>query len=257
MEQINGTVSLMETIDDSGQFTEVWTRERLFPAIAGAWHSYRRRTVEDAWRLGKALVVAHEMAMHGEWMPWLADIGMHHEMARRLIRLAKGYAEIPQIVEFGTVDDALKALRPASPPRRNPPPATPARDAEAVDAEFTTAGPVPAAPPESVDRRKDAGEVVINSQVLLDLQEREREGAKAQVLLDQLGGTSGTPSADNWKTVVEQKNEKITERDAEIKRLSGLVQRQKRKLNNIQRHLAAGDVTKAQILQKFYARAAQ
>ena len=45
---------------------------------------------------------------HGEWLPFLDDIGMKPDTARRFMRLAE--YQIAQLVLFGSVDAALKAL---------------------------------------------------------------------------------------------------------------------------------------------------
>ena len=70
---------------------------------------------------------------HGEWMPWIAEIGMGKDTARRFMWLAEGI-EIAQLAQFESVDAALKAL----PPKRqkeDPAPETKATEPPAESAD--------------------------------------------------------------------------------------------------------------------------
>ena len=82
-------------------------------------HQFRRRTLEEAWKCGQALAVVRNQLSRGEWMPWLDEVGITHDTASRWIRLAARY-ESSQLADFGSVDQALKALPPARRKRKRP-----------------------------------------------------------------------------------------------------------------------------------------
>ena len=46
-----------------------------------------RRTVEKSWELGGVFLAAKDQVDHGDWMPWLADRLISHDIAKRLMRL--------------------------------------------------------------------------------------------------------------------------------------------------------------------------
>lgn len=75
-------------------------------------HHLRRRTLEEAWEFGGALTVIKKELGYGDWMRWLDEVGISHDVANRCIRVNKGY-DFPQIAEFDSVHEALKALPPA------------------------------------------------------------------------------------------------------------------------------------------------
>ena len=79
-------------------------------------HHFRRRTLEEAWKCGQALAVVKNELSRGEWMPWLYKVGITHDTARRWIRLSAHY-QSPQLADFGSVDQALRAMPPARPKR--------------------------------------------------------------------------------------------------------------------------------------------
>ena len=85
-----------------------------------------RKTVEEAWRAGKALMKVNEAMLHGGWGEWLEGEDIARRTAYRLIELAKRAPELCQIGTFATVDEALKDL-PALvvKPRRRPAPPKP------------------------------------------------------------------------------------------------------------------------------------
>ena len=70
-----------------------------------------RRTVEEAHRCGTLLIAAKAGTEHGRWLPLLEQCDVPQDIAHRVMRLAREY-QIPQIAEFATVDEAIKALRP-------------------------------------------------------------------------------------------------------------------------------------------------
>ena len=66
-----------------------------------------RRTVEEAWLAGDALLRIKELLPHGAWTPALQERGMAPASARRFIQLRKQYPQIAQIERFGSVSSAL------------------------------------------------------------------------------------------------------------------------------------------------------
>ena len=96
----------MDTTVSQNQLYEI---EQRLSAGLKDFGDLARRTVQKAWEIGTDLREAKDLLNHGEWMPWLEARGIHHEMARRFIKLRSGY-QIPQLVEFESVSDALKAL---------------------------------------------------------------------------------------------------------------------------------------------------
>ena len=66
-----------------------------------------RRTVEEAWLAGDALLRIKEQLPHGAWTPALEDRGIAVRSARRFIQLRHKYPEIGQIGRFGSVSAAL------------------------------------------------------------------------------------------------------------------------------------------------------
>ena len=100
-------------------------------AIGERWYSFQRRTLADAWDIGRGLRSVKDEMQHGEFRPYLAEIAMNRETARRFMALAETY-EMTQLVSFASVDDALKALPPARP--KEEPKAAPAPEpAEPAD----------------------------------------------------------------------------------------------------------------------------
>ena len=82
--------------------------------LGDRWYSFQRRTLADAWDIGRGLRCIKDEMQHGEFRPFLADIAMNRETARRFMALAETY-EMTQLVSFASVDDALKSLPPARP----------------------------------------------------------------------------------------------------------------------------------------------
>ena len=82
--------------------------------LGDRWYSFQRRTLADAWDIGRGLRSIKDEMQHGEFRPFLAEIAMNRETARRFMALAETY-EMTQLVSFASVDDAIKALPPARP----------------------------------------------------------------------------------------------------------------------------------------------
>ena len=72
-----------------------------------AFEQLARRTVEEAWLAGDALLRIKEQLPHGAWTPALKERGIAPTTARRFIQLRKQYPQIDQIGCFGSVSAAL------------------------------------------------------------------------------------------------------------------------------------------------------
>ena len=87
-----------------GEITALWQEAekhlRAFDQLA-------RRTVEEAWLAGDALLRIKEQLPHGAWTPALKERGIAPASARRFIQLRKQYPQIAQIERFGSVSAAL------------------------------------------------------------------------------------------------------------------------------------------------------
>ncbi len=66
-----------------------------------------RRTVEEAWLAGDALLRIKQQLPHGAWTPSLEERRISTQLARRLIRLRRKYPQIVQIERFESVSAAL------------------------------------------------------------------------------------------------------------------------------------------------------
>lgn len=77
-----------------------------------------RHTVEKSWELGGVLLAAKDQVDHGDFMPWLADRQISHDIAKRLMRLHSVYPKKLQIAGFDSVSEALKALPAKADPGR-------------------------------------------------------------------------------------------------------------------------------------------
>ena len=72
---------------------------------------YGRKTLEEGWRTGEALIEVKRSMAHGEFTPWLESIGIAPRTARRLMELYRGFPENGQLGRFDSVDGALTALK--------------------------------------------------------------------------------------------------------------------------------------------------
>ena len=84
-----------------------------------AFKSSYRRTVREAWCLGQALTKAKSDVRHGQWLPWLESIELPHRTAQRFMRLHALHPKCDNLADFGTVDEALRALPPGKPSEKN------------------------------------------------------------------------------------------------------------------------------------------
>ena len=88
-------------------------------------HKFARQSIEEVWKCGEALLKVKAGLAHGEWMPWMESVGIHHTKAERWMKISRNY-QILQIAEFDSADEALKALK-----------SRPAPDTESVNEDAT------------------------------------------------------------------------------------------------------------------------
>lgn len=86
------------------QITALWQEAE---AHLREFERLARRTVEEAWLAGDALLRIKEKLPHGDWTPALKERGIAPASARRFIQLRKQYSQIAQIERFGSVSAAL------------------------------------------------------------------------------------------------------------------------------------------------------
>ena len=86
------------------EITALWQEAE---AHLRAFEQLARRTVEEAWLAGDALLRIKEQLPHGAWTPALKERGIAPASARRFIQLRKQYPQIAQIERFGSVSAAL------------------------------------------------------------------------------------------------------------------------------------------------------
>ena len=75
--------------------------------ISQRWYTFQRRTLAEAWDIGRGLWAIKGEMIHGEWLPYITEIGINRETARRFMLLADSYPDITQLVEFASVDEAF------------------------------------------------------------------------------------------------------------------------------------------------------
>ena len=72
-----------------------------------AFEQLARRTVEEAWLAGDALLRIKQQLPHGAWTPALKERGIAVRSARRFIQLRQKYPENGQLGRFDSVTAAL------------------------------------------------------------------------------------------------------------------------------------------------------
>ena len=78
-----------------------------------------RRTVEEAWELGRALEEAKRQVRHGYWIPWVEqEVGLDARMAQRYMDLYKKDPQKRQMSHLKSVAHASRALLPAETSKR-------------------------------------------------------------------------------------------------------------------------------------------
>ena len=102
-EQEPFTLQTLESMQD--EFLQHW----------GDSQGFAKKTVESAWLAGVALLKVNKRLPHGRWQKWLDAVGVGHDTARRLLKIAE--LEKAQIASFDSMGAALASLKP---PRETP-----------------------------------------------------------------------------------------------------------------------------------------
>ena len=118
-------------------------------ALGCVWQSYGRRTVVDAWHIGRALHRVRDNAPGRAFSPYCERIGMTRSWAYQLLKI--GLQPLDVVSCHRTVDGAVKALKAASSDPTPTPAPTPAPEVDAASdptptpppPEFDTAAPEP------------------------------------------------------------------------------------------------------------------
>ena len=97
-EQEPFTLQTLESMQD--EFLQHW----------GDSQGFAKKTVESAWLAGVALVKVNKRLPHGRWQKWLDAVGVGHDTARRLLKIAE--LEKAQIASFDSMGAALASLKP-------------------------------------------------------------------------------------------------------------------------------------------------
>ena len=92
-------------------------------ALGVVWQSFGRRTVVDAWHIGRALRRVRETLPGRRFAPYCERIQMTRSWAYKLLSLADG--PLSQVSTHRTVDGAVKALNARPEPEPAEPAATP------------------------------------------------------------------------------------------------------------------------------------
>jgi Protein of unknown function (DUF3102) len=73
--------------------------------------------LQHAIAAGQALTEAKALLIHGQWLPWLAGVGITPRTAQRYMRVAREYDSVSHLPADASMADALDAL--AKPPPRD------------------------------------------------------------------------------------------------------------------------------------------
>lgn len=94
------------------ELTDLW---REAEQHLRAFKQLARRTVEEAWRAGDALLRIRQQLSHGSWTPALRERGIARSTAHRFIKLRQQYTQMSQVDTFGSFQagpDLSGGLRP-------------------------------------------------------------------------------------------------------------------------------------------------
>ena len=91
--------------------------DSMVASIRGQVNAFKRRSVEDAWRIGEDLIELREMVREeggerGRWKAALDEIGLNDSLARRWMRLRRAHDELGTLYRFHSVNEAIQALLP-------------------------------------------------------------------------------------------------------------------------------------------------
>lgn len=78
---------------------------------AAKFETSYKRTVEEAWKLGRELREAKSQVRHGQWIPWIENrVGLTPRSAQRLMALHEAYPQMRHVSHLRSVSHALKVL---------------------------------------------------------------------------------------------------------------------------------------------------
>ena len=109
----------MEIRQTETNWNEIPFNDRL-DVVADRWDTHRRRTVTEAWDIGRGLQSLKDIMNHGEWLPYIQSIDIPQRTANDYMRLA----EISSSANLGpSIKHTLAALPPKRPtePESKPP----------------------------------------------------------------------------------------------------------------------------------------
>ena len=163
---------------DSNDGNRASARTRLTEAVERAESQVRafvavvRRSVEEAWQLGKDLLEVKDLLSHGAWLPWLKNVGLGERQAQRCMRLYRLDPEKRLVSDSSrSINETIRLLEGKGPTR-------------VIDAEFkvesSDAGP-------GIGAGSDS-----NGAASSDLDTKEPAGAPSVS-----GSTSAGPDADS------------------------------------------------------------
>ena len=108
----------MEIRQTETNWNEIPFNDRL-DVVADRWDTHRRRTVTEAWDIGRGLQSLKDIMNHGEWLPYLESIDMPQKTANDYMRLA----QISSAANLGpSIRQTLAALPPKRPTEPEPTP---------------------------------------------------------------------------------------------------------------------------------------
>ena len=85
--------------------------EQRVRAQAAKFETSYKRTVEEAWKLGRELREAKSQVRHGQWLPWLENrVGLTPRSAQRLMALHEAYPQMRHVSHLRSISHALKVL---------------------------------------------------------------------------------------------------------------------------------------------------
>ena len=92
------------------------TTEREARRRATQFRKAYLRTVREAWHLGEVLRKAKGQVRHGQWIPWLHEIGLPPRTAQRFMELYDRDPQMRHVAHLGSITGALRALPAARTP---------------------------------------------------------------------------------------------------------------------------------------------
>ena len=82
------------------------TTKQVKQQVGELRRSYRR-TIDQAWELGKTLSGLKQRVRHGQWLPWLGKIDLEPRVAQRCMSLYQKHPEKRLVSHFESISQAL------------------------------------------------------------------------------------------------------------------------------------------------------